>query len=55
MPIDLSQLTSIYTGERLTKVITLTLTTYSIIANNVGYFILSNASNNNTIVATLTR
>jgi hypothetical protein len=55
MPINLPQLTSAYTGERLAKVVTLTLTTYGITADNVGYFVLNNASNNNTTVAALAR
>jgi hypothetical protein len=54
MPISLLQLIGAYTGKQLAKVITLTLTTYSITANNIGYFVLNNASNNNTIVTTLT-
>jgi hypothetical protein len=53
MPINLPQLTSAYTGERLAKVVILTLTTYSITADNIGYFMLNNASNNNTTVAAL--
>jgi hypothetical protein len=55
MPIDLLQLVGAYIGERLAKVITSTLTTYSITAKNIGYFVLNNASNNNTAVAALAR
>jgi hypothetical protein len=55
MPIDLPQLTGAHTGERLAKVVTLTLTTYGITADNVGYFVLDNASNNDTTVAALAR
>ena len=55
MPINLPQLTGAYTGERLAEVVTLTLTTYGITADNVGYFVLDNASNNNTTVAALAR
>jgi hypothetical protein len=55
MPIDLPQLVGAYTGERLAKVITSTLTTYGITAENVGYFVLDNASNNDTAVAALAR
>jgi hypothetical protein len=54
MPINLLQLVGAYTGERLAKVITSTLTTYGITAENVGYFMLNNASNNNTAVTALT-
>jgi hypothetical protein len=55
MPINLPQLVGAYTDERLAKVITSTLTTYSITAENVGYFVLNNASNNDTAVAALAR
>ncbi|KAI1664628.1 hypothetical protein L13192_10747 [Pyrenophora tritici-repentis] len=55
MPIDLPQLTGAHTGERLDEVVTLTLTTYGITADNVGYFVLDNASNNDTTVAALAR
>jgi hypothetical protein len=55
IPIDLPQLVGAHTGERLAEVITSTLTTYGITANNVRYFVLDNASNNNTAVAALAR
>jgi hypothetical protein len=55
MPINLLQLVGAYTGERLAEVITSTLTTYGITAKNVGYFVLDNASNNDTAVAALAR
>jgi hypothetical protein len=55
MPINLPQLVGAYTGKQLAKVITLTLTTYGITADNVGYFVLNNASNNDTAVAALAR
>jgi hypothetical protein len=55
MPIDLPQLVGAHTGERLAEVITSTLTTYGITAENVGYFVLDNASNNDTAVAALAR
>jgi hypothetical protein len=53
IPIDLPQLTSAHTAKRLTKVITITLTTYSITALKLGYFVLKNASNNDTAVTAL--
>jgi len=53
MPIDLPQLTSAHTGERLAEVVQLTLKTYGITSVNVGYFVLGNASNNDTAVAAL--
>jgi hypothetical protein len=55
MPIDLPQLTGAHTGEWLAEVVILTLTTYGITADNVGYFVLDNASNNYTTVAALAR
>jgi hypothetical protein len=55
MPIDLPQITGAHTGEQLAEVVTLTLTIYGITTDNVGYFVLDNASNNNTTVAALAR
>jgi hypothetical protein len=53
IPINLPQLIGAHTGERLTKAITLTLTTYSITLLKLGYFVLDNTSNNNTTITTL--
>jgi hypothetical protein len=53
MPIELPQLVGAHTGERLAEIITLTLTTYGTTADNVGYFVLDNASNNDKAVAAL--
>jgi hypothetical protein len=53
MPIDLPQLTGAHTGKRLAEVVRFTLTTYGITSVNIGYFLLDNASNNNTAVAAL--
>ena len=53
MPIDLPQLNSAHTGERLAEVIQLTLKKCGIMSVNVGYFVLYNASNNDTAVAAL--
>jgi hypothetical protein len=55
MPINLLQLVGAYIGKQLAEVITSTLTTYGITAENVGYFMLNNASNNDTAVAALAR
>jgi hypothetical protein len=55
MPINLPQLTGAHTGERLAEVVTLTLTNYGITAEKLGYFVLDNASNNDTAVAALAR
>ena len=53
IPINLLQLIDVYTSEQLAKAITLTLTTYSITLLKLGYFVLNNASNNNTAIAAL--
>jgi hypothetical protein len=55
LPINLPQLTGAHTSKRLAKVITLTLTNYSITLAKLSYFVLDNASNNNTAVAALAR
>jgi hypothetical protein len=55
MSIDLPQFVGAHTCERLAEVITLTLTTYGITADNVGYLVLDNSSNNDTAVAALAR
>ena len=55
MPINLLQLTGAYTSERLAKVVTLTLANYSITLEKLGYFVLNNASNNNTTITALAR
>jgi hypothetical protein len=55
LPIDLPQLIGAYTSKRLAKVVTLTLINYGITPAKLGYFVLNNASNNNTAVAALAR
>jgi hypothetical protein len=55
LPINLPQLIGAYTSKRLTEVITLILKNYSITLAKLSYFVLNNASNNDTAVATLTR
>jgi hypothetical protein len=55
MPIDRPQLTGAHTGEKLAEVITITLATYCITAEKLEYFVLDNASNNDTAVAALAR
>jgi hypothetical protein len=54
IPINLLQLIGAYTSKRLAKAIALTLPNYSITLLKLGYFILINASNNNTTIAALT-
>jgi hypothetical protein len=53
LPIDLLQLIGAHTSERLAEVVTLTLTNYGITPAKLGYFVLDNASNNDTAVAAL--
>jgi hypothetical protein len=55
LPIDLPQLTGAHTSERLAEVVTSTLTSYSITPAKLSYFVLDNASNNDTTVAALAR
>jgi hypothetical protein len=55
LPINLPQLIGAYTSKQLTKVVTLTLTNYSITLAKLSYFVLNNASNNNTAVTALAR
>jgi hypothetical protein len=55
LPIDLLQLAGAYTSERIAKVINSTLTTYGITPLKLGYFVLNNATSNDTAVAALAR
>jgi hypothetical protein len=55
LPINLPQLAGAHTSERIAKVINSTLTTYSITPLKLGYFVLDNATSNNTAVAALAR
>jgi hypothetical protein len=50
LPIALSQLTGAHSGEKIAEVILETLDLFSIDAHTLGYFILDNASNNNSAV-----
>ena len=54
LPIALPQLSGHHMGERISEVVTKTLTKFGIDAVNLGYFVLDNASTNNTAVAALT-
>jgi hypothetical protein len=54
LPINLLQLAGAYTSKRIAKVINSTLTTYSITLLKLGYFVLNNATSNDTAVAALT-
>jgi hypothetical protein len=55
LPINLPQLTGAYTGERIAKIINRTLTSYGISSLKLGYFVLDNATSNNTAIAALAR
>jgi hypothetical protein len=55
LPIALPQLTGAYTGEAIAIAVTATLRAYRIILDTLGYFVLNNASNNNTAIAAVAR
>jgi hypothetical protein len=55
LPIDLPQLGGAHTSERIAEIINSTLTTYRITLLKLGYFVLNNATSNNTAVAALAR
>jgi hypothetical protein len=55
LPIDLPQLGGAHTGERIAEIINSTLTTYRITPLKLGYFVLDNATSNDTAVAALAR
>jgi hypothetical protein len=50
LPIALPQLTGAHSGEKMAEVILQTLDLFSIDAHTLGYFVLDNASNNNSAV-----
>ncbi|KAA8615967.1 hypothetical protein PtrV1_11367 [Pyrenophora tritici-repentis] len=51
--IDLPQLSGAHTGDRIADCVAETLQKFNITAQNVGYFMLDNAFNNDTAIATL--
>jgi hypothetical protein len=53
LPIALPQLTGAHSGEKMADVISQTLQQFSINSCTVGYFVLDNASNNNSAVAAI--
>lgn len=55
LPIDLPQLAGAHTGEAISTAIIMKLNVYGITPNNVGYFVLDNAANNDTAIAALSR
>ena len=55
LPIALPQLTGAHSGEMMAKVVTQTLGEFGITADCIGYFVLDNASNNDTAVDAIAR
>ena len=55
LPIALPQLTGAHSGEIMATVVTQTLTEFGITASCIGYFVLDNASNNDTAVDAIAR
>jgi hypothetical protein len=55
LPIALLQLTSAYSREKIAKIVSKLLQQFSIDEHTIGYFVLNNASNNNTAVLALAR
>jgi hypothetical protein len=55
LPIALLQLTGAHTSEAITIAVTATLRAYRITLDTLGYFVLNNASNNNTAIAAVAR
>jgi hypothetical protein len=55
LPIDLPQLAGAYTSEAIAETIVKTLEAYSITRDKLGYFVLNNAANNNTVIAAIAR
>lgn len=55
LPIDLPELAGAHTGEAIAKAISMTLSAYGVTSNQVGYFVLDNAANNDTAIAALAR
>ncbi|KAK1912696.1 hypothetical protein P3342_004632 [Pyrenophora teres f. teres] len=53
LPIALPQLTGAYSGDRLAEVVLSILEQFSISERTLGYFVLDNASNNDTAVAAI--
>jgi hypothetical protein len=55
LPIALPQLTGAHTGEAIATAVTATLRAYGITSDTLGYFVLDNASNNDTAIAAVAR
>ena len=55
MPINLPQLAGSHTGEAIASTLTKTLEVYGITREKLGYFVLDNATNNDTAIAAVVR
>ncbi|EAT76060.2 hypothetical protein SNOG_16572 [Parastagonospora nodorum SN15] len=55
LPIALPQLNGAHTGEAIATAIVATLRAYGITSDTLGYFVLDNASNNDTTIAAVAR
>jgi hypothetical protein len=55
LPINLPQLAGAYTGEAIAETVIKTLEVYGITCNNLGYFVLDNATNNDTAINAVSR
>ena len=55
LPIALPQLTGAHSGQKMAEVVLKTLDLFSINAQTVGYFVLDNASNNDSAVAAISQ
>ncbi|KAI2475920.1 hypothetical protein Ptr902_12746 [Pyrenophora tritici-repentis] len=53
LPIALPQLTGAHTGEKIAEVVSKTLQQFGINSRTVGYFMLDNATNNDTAVLSI--
>jgi hypothetical protein len=53
LPIALPQLTGAHSGERMAEVVIKTLQDFKITSQSIGYFVLNNATNNDSTVAIL--
>jgi hypothetical protein len=54
VPITLLQLIGAYLGANIAKIVYSTLQKFSVTPYIIGYFVLNNAYNNNTIIRALT-
>jgi hypothetical protein len=55
LPIALPQLTGAHSGEKIAEVVLTILQNFGISTRNIGYFVLDNASNNDTAIEAIAR